>query len=92
MTSEKPGLRVIGPAKREPTPEMLRLAETVLERVKTGEVVALAVAAQYEDGGHSSSIALADGCRPVTLIGELAVLHGDLVRHEGELRRGGVAE
>ena len=86
MTDHK--LRLIpGPAKREPSPGMLHVAELILQRVKTGEIRAIAVVLQHEDGGHSSSIEFADESQPVALVGELAVLQGDLVRHEIDLRR-----
>jgi hypothetical protein len=85
MTDHK--LRLIpGPAKREPTPAMLELAESLLERVKDGELVALVVVAAGADGGTRSSLAIDNGAAPVALIGELTVIQG-LVRHEIDLRR-----
>jgi hypothetical protein len=86
--SERPKLHVLAETKREPSAAMLKLAETILERVKSGNVVALAAVAQYYDESTSSSVELDAGCRPVALIGELAVIHGDLVRHEADFRRG----
>lgn len=79
MAPEGPALKVVE-LKLPPQQEIVTRLEKLLEAARTGDIVGLVVAYEYERGGVNGSWDLGAGCRPTNLLGELTRMQVQLAQ------------
>lgn len=70
--------KVVSIQRKRPDPQVLALCKRLLERAEAGDLLSVAVAFETESEGMEDDYALAIGCQPEALVGQIDLVLDDV--------------